>query len=46
MKAVGFTFDDFNFVINPFQFACVDGVITVIENAILVSFQHISKTVN
>jgi hypothetical protein len=30
VKAIGFAFDDFDLVVDPFQFAGVDGVITVV----------------
>ena len=38
MKSVGFTFDDFDFVIHPFQLSGVDRIITVIEDAVSISF--------
>jgi hypothetical protein len=30
LKAVCFSFDDFDLVVDPFQFAGVDGVVTVV----------------
>ncbi len=38
MISVGFTFDDFDFVIHPFQLSGVDRIITVIEDAVSISF--------
>jgi hypothetical protein len=34
MKAVGFTFNDFDFVINPLQFTGMDGIFTMVQDAI------------
>ena len=30
VKAVCFSFDDFDLVVDPFQFTCVDGVVTMV----------------
>ena len=40
VKSVCFTFDDFDFVIHTFQLSSVDRIIAVIEDTVLVSFQH------
>ncbi len=45
MKAVGFTFNDFDFVVNPFQFAGMDGVFTMVQDAIAMSFKHFYEAV-
>jgi len=45
MKTIGFTFNDLDFVIHPFQFAGVDGVITMVQNTIAVSLKHFGKRV-
>lgn len=45
MKAVGFTFDDFNFIVNPFQLTSMDGIFTMINDAITVAFKHFYKTI-
>ncbi len=42
-KAVCFSFDDCDLVVHPFQFAGVDGVVTVIYDAIAVAFKHLGK---
>lgn len=46
MEAVGFSFNDFDFIINAFQFAGVDRVLTMIQDPILVPFQHFGKAGN
>jgi len=38
MKSIGFAFDDFDFVIHPLQLSGVDRIITVIEDAVSISF--------
>ena len=43
MIAIGFAFNDLDFVIHPFQLAGVDGVITVVEDTFSVTLDHISK---
>ena len=40
MEPVSLTFDNFDFVIHPFQFTVMDMVITVAKDTISVSFQH------
>ena len=45
MKAVGFTFNDFNFVINPFQFTGMDGIVTMVQDAITMAFKHFDKAI-
>jgi hypothetical protein len=39
MKAIGFTFNDFDFVINPFQFAVMDAIITAYPDLCTVQIQ-------
>jgi len=43
MKAVGSTFNDFDFIINPFQFAGMDGILTMVQDAITMAFKHFRK---
>lgn len=45
VKAISFTFNDFNFVINPFQFTGMDGILTMVKDAITMAFKHFYKTV-
>ena len=45
MEAIGFALYDFNFVINPFEFAGVDSVMAMIKDAITVSLQHFGKRI-
>jgi len=34
MESIGFAFNDFNFVIYPFQLAGVDGVIAAVDDTV------------
>lgn len=43
MKAVRFAFDDLDLVIDPFDFAGVDRVIAVVQNAVAIAAQHLDK---
>jgi len=45
VKAISFAFNDFNFVINPFQFSGMDRVLTMVKDAITMAFKHFYKTV-
>jgi len=45
MKAVGFTFNDFDFVINPLQFTGMDGILTMVQDAIAMAFKHFCEAV-
>jgi len=45
MKAVGFTFNDFDFVINPLQFTGMDGIFTMVQDAIAMAFKHFYEAV-
>ena len=38
MESVSFSFKDFNFVIHPFEFSGVDGVIAVVEYTVSIAF--------
>jgi len=40
MKAVGLSFDDFYFVVYPFNFTGMNLVITMIQDTVSMSFQH------
>jgi hypothetical protein len=37
MKSIGFAFNDFDFVVYPFQLTGVDGVITVVDDPVTVT---------
>jgi len=45
VEAIGFSFNDLYFVIDPFQLSSVNGEIAVIQNAIAISLQHLGKSV-
>ena len=34
MEAISFSLDDFDLVVHPFDFSCMDGVITVVDNTV------------
>ena len=43
MEAVGLALDDLDLVVDPFEFPRMDGVVTVVEDPIAVSLQHVGK---
>ena len=43
--AVSLAFDDLDLVVDPFQFAGVDGVITVVEDPVPMPLQHLGELV-
>jgi hypothetical protein len=43
-EAIGFAFNDFDFVVNPFDLTGVDGIITVIDNTVTVALKHVGKS--
>jgi len=45
MKTIGFTFNDLDFVINPFQLTSMEGILTMVQNAIAMAFKHFYKAV-
>ena len=45
MKTIGFTFNDFYFVIHPFQFASMDWILTMVKDAITMAFKHFYEAV-
>jgi len=45
MKSVCFTFNDFDFVINPFQFTGMYWIFTMIQDAIAMTFKHFYEAV-
>jgi hypothetical protein len=45
VKAVGLALDDFDLVVHSLQFSGVDGVVTVVQDAVAVTFQHLCKFV-
>jgi hypothetical protein len=44
MKSIGPAFDDFDLVVDSFQPPCVDGIATVIDNAIGISNESSRET--
>lgn len=44
MKAISFSLDNFDFVINSFDFPSVNGVVAVVDNAIAMALKHIGKS--
>ena len=46
MESIGFSLDHLYLVVNTFQFAGVDRVITMIQNTISPSLQHVGKFVH
>ena len=44
MEAVRLSFDNLDLVVNSFEFASVDCVVAVVQNAISVPVQHVGKT--
>jgi len=45
MKTIGLTFNDLDFVIHPFQFASMDGILTMVQDAIAMAFEHVCEAV-
>ena len=45
MKAICFPFNDFDFIINPFQLTIMDGMFTVIKDAITMVFKHFYEAI-
>jgi len=43
MVAIGFAFDDLDFVINPFKCCDMDEIVTVIKNIISIMAKHLQK---
>ena len=43
MEAISPSFDDFDFAVDPFQSAGMDGVIAMVDNPIVVSLEHSGK---
>ena len=43
MEAISFALNDLYFVIHPFKFSCVNGVITVVDDTVAVSFECLGK---
>ena len=46
MESIGFAFNDLYFVIDPFKFSGVNGVITVIEDTVAISLQRFDKSIH
>ena len=46
MEPIGFSFNDLYFIIHPFKFSVVNGVIAVIQDTVAMSFQHIGKGIH
>ena len=45
MKAIGFTFNDLDFVIHSLQFTGMDGIFTMVQDAIAMAFKHFYEAV-
>ena len=43
MVAIGFAFDDLDFVIDPFQCSGINGVVTVVKNPIAITAKHLGE---
>jgi hypothetical protein len=43
MEAIRFSFNDFDLVIDAFDFPGMDGIITVINNAVTMALKHFCK---
>ena len=43
MVTIGFAFDDFDFVVDSFQFASMNGMVTVIEDSVPIAFKGFGK---
>lgn len=43
MVAIGFAFDELDFVIYPFQCSGMDGVVTVVKNSIAITSKHLGE---
>ena len=43
MKSIGFSFDNFDFIINPFEFTRMNFTVTVIQDSVAVFCKHICK---
>ena len=46
MKAIGFSFNDFDFVIDTFQHTCVNREVAMVENTIFISPNTSNKCIN
>jgi len=46
MVAIRLSLDDLYLVINPFDFASVDLVITVVQDTVATALQHLCKAIN
>ena len=44
MEPISFSFNDFDFVVNPFDFASMNGVVAMIDDAVTVAIKHLGKT--
>ena len=44
MESIGFPFYYFDFVVNSFDFSSMDGIITVVDNAVSMSLKHVGKS--
>lgn len=43
MEAVCLPFNDFDFIIHPFEFSGMDGKVAVVQNAVSIPVQHFSE---
>jgi len=45
MRTISLAFNEFDFVIHPFQSASMDGILTMVHDAIAMAFKHVCKSV-
>jgi len=45
MKTIGFTLNDFDFVVNPFQLTGMDRILTMFQDVIAMAFKHFYEAV-
>jgi hypothetical protein len=43
MESICFALNDLYFIVNPFYFAGMNGVIAVVEDSVTITIQHLGK---
>ena len=43
MEPIGFALYNLYFIVNPFEFAGMNGVIAVVEDSVTITIQHLGK---
>jgi hypothetical protein len=46
MKSISFSFDNFDLIINPFEFTGMNFIVTVIQDSVAVFCKHICKFIH